>query len=357
MSERKQTNLILKIVLAVLALLAAALLLLCYASMVVPQAKLWYLSVFGLMSIPIIAFAVIMMLACCRKAPKFAVFLLILLLPSISIVRRNFQLSSGGEAAAGNSLKIMTYNVGGYNHSDLGTSGEATNKCMEEIAELIKKENPDIACFQEAGSGYLTENLFKKRLDGYYYHRKNGSLTISKFPIADGGFVDFENSSNMAIFTDIQLPDAGKVRVYNCHFQSYQISPSRVAKSMANGETEEIAKAEVKIRTALKKRSGQVDEIAAAIDSCGLPVIVTGDFNDTPVSYTYTQMKRNKQDTFVKAGKGFGATFSLFWPAFRIDYIFCPKTWKPVSHKTIRVNHSDHYPCFAVVTTAKQGLN
>ena len=62
------------------------------------------------------------------------------------------------------------------------------------------------------------------------------------------------------------------------------------------------------------------------------------------MSYTYQRMKRGRKDTFVEAGKGFGATFSLLWPMLRIDYVLIPKRCKGVTHEVPRIPYSDHYP-------------
>ena len=57
-----------------------------------------------------------------------------------------------------------------------------------------------------------------------------------------------------------------------------------------------------------------------------------------------------RKDTFVEAGKGFGATYSGLWPLVRIDYVLYPKHFKAVSHRTPRLKYSDHYPVVAEIT-------
>ena len=60
-------------------------------------------------------------------------------------------------------------------------------------------------------------------------------------------------------------------------------------------------------------------------------------------------MTRGRKDTFKEAGNGFGASFATIWPMLRIDYILCPNLYKPVSHKTPKVNLSDHYPVVSTI--------
>ena len=77
------------------------------------------------------------------------------------------------------------------------------------------------------------------------------------------------------------------------------------------------------------------------------PVIICGDFNDTPLSYAYHRLSKGRKDSFKEAGKGFAATFAPLWPLLRIDYILFPKEFSGISHHTPRINLSDHYPVIA----------
>ena len=85
------------------------------------------------------------------------------------------------------------------------------------------------------------------------------------------------------------------------------------------------------------------------IENCPVEAFVCGDFNDNPISYTYYRMMRDRQDTFVQAGNGFAATYSLIWPLLRIDYILSPKSFTVVSHETPRIRLSDHYPVISEI--------
>ena len=50
-------------------------------------------------------------------------------------------------------------------------------------------------------------------------------------------------------------------------------------------------------------------------------MIVAGDFNDTPVSYTYRKIRKGLNDSFVTSGYGAGFTYRGNYPPNRIDYI------------------------------------
>ena len=77
------------------------------------------------------------------------------------------------------------------------------------------------------------------------------------------------------------------------------------------------------------------------------PVLVVGDFNDTPQSYTYAQIADNLQDAFAKKGFGLGITYGGIVPALRIDYILASPSLPILSHRIFKKEYSDHYPIVA----------
>ena len=74
------------------------------------------------------------------------------------------------------------------------------------------------------------------------------------------------------------------------------------------------------------------------------PVIVCGDFNDPPSSYTYKRISYNLKDGFVESGSGVAKTYKGLIPLLRIDYILFSKKFRSEQFQTIRQNLSDHFP-------------
>ena len=64
-----------------------------------------------------------------------------------------------------------------------------------------------------------------------------------------------------------------------------------------------------------------------------------GDFNDTPLSYTYRLMSRGLQDAFREKGRG-------FYNTFRIDYVLVSDDFEVLSYEVPSVEFSDHHPVF-----------
>jgi endonuclease/exonuclease/phosphatase family metal-dependent hydrolase len=90
--------------------------------------------------------------------------------------------------------------------------------------------------------------------------------------------------------------------------------------------------------------------MAKHIDVSPYPVIICGDFNDTPVSYTYNKIRGDRLDTFCEAGKGMPSTYRLsVVPFFRIDYILHDKNMKSSAYYVHKLDCSDHYPISSVI--------
>ena len=84
--------------------------------------------------------------------------------------------------------------------------------------------------------------------------------------------------------------------------------------------------------------------MADHIQKSPYPVIVCGDFNDTPVSYAYRQVRGNLKDAFVESGWGISNTYNGVLPSIRIDYILFDQKIKAVNYNRDKVIFSDHFP-------------
>jgi endonuclease/exonuclease/phosphatase family metal-dependent hydrolase len=95
------------------------------------------------------------------------------------------------------------------------------------------------------------------------------------------------------------------------------------------------------------KRAQQSEELKTYINKSPYPVIVAGDFNDTPVSYSYTKIRKGLKDSFVNSGYGAGFTYKGKYPANRIDYILYDNALENRYFEIIKAKYSDHYPVAA----------
>ena len=149
----------------------------------------------------------------------------------------------------------------------------------------------------------------------------------------------------MALYTDINL-DTAVVRIYNCHLESYNISPEGVIRSIG-GEDAVVETTGRKMRHTIERRPAQVEAVVRSMKESPVHSLVLGDFNDVPMSYTYQRLKAGRKDSFVAAGQGLSATYTKFRPFLRIDYILYPRDLEAVSYAVSKVRYSDHYPVIA----------
>jgi endonuclease/exonuclease/phosphatase (EEP) superfamily protein YafD len=99
----------------------------------------------------------------------------------------------------------------------------------------------------------------------------------------------------------------------------------------------------LKLKTAYIKRAEQAKKVTHHRKSSPYPVIVCGDFNDTPVSFAYHKMSTGLKDAFLQKGKGRGNTY-LGRFSLRIDYILYSNGIEALEFDKIEAELSDHYP-------------
>lgn len=337
-------------------MLAALLLALSYLSMVINPARFWLMSIAGLLFVPFSALNLFLLIWAFARRSRAFVIPLLALLPAVFFLGRyvHFTGEEQVETAPENSLKIMSWNVGRFAAGPM--SMEA---CADSVFAYIAHENPDIICLQEfcIKDGSRIRQYLRQRMAGYsseYYvftdsNNSFGNLTLSRLPVRNRGVAKFDGSTNLAIFTDYQ--HEGKVfRVYNCHFESYNISFSGIVRSIIDKNNDVFAETGVKMKRSITRRPKQVNQVFTDIENCPVETFVCGDFNDNPMSYTYHRLMRDRNDTFVEAGDGFGATYALLWPLLRIDYVLAPDSCTVHTHRSPHVKLSDHYPVITEVS-------
>ncbi len=332
----------------------AALLALSYLSIVVNPAKVWVLSIFGILFVPLMTLNILLLVwAIIRKSGSFLIPLLTLL-PSFFFIGRYVQMNSDeviAEPAAVNTVKIVSWNVGRFAMHDKSLGNR--KDCVDSIFRFIRKQDADIICLQEFHvsdasrvRAYLREKMSGYGSEYYLFTERGGhcgNLTLSRIPVLGKGKIKFDESANLAIYTDYQVGDRS-FRVYNCHFESYNVSFTGLIRAVARRDSVVMAETGTRVKRSITRRPKQVDKVFTDIENCPVPSFVCGDFNDNPMSYTYYRMTRDRSDAFVEAGDGFGATYSLLWPMLRIDYVLYPESYRALSHDIPRVPYSDHYP-------------
>jgi endonuclease/exonuclease/phosphatase family metal-dependent hydrolase len=238
-----------------------------------------------------------------------------------------------------------------------GDKGSNQRNNANKIVDYLNGQNADIICLQDVQLGrnnaFNAANAVKEleSIKHYHFGRSSvtyGVVTFTRYPILKMGEIRTKKSSNIAIYTDV-LIDSDTVRIFNIHLQSYKIDPKKYSIIESPGiadqnDLKEVREIGSKLKRGFQYRAEQVREISDFVEKTPYPVIICGDFNDTPVSYAYQQILGNRNDAFVNAGRGFGRTYIGKLPSFRIDNIFYSDHFKAYNFKTANFRMSDHLP-------------
>ena len=349
----------------------AVLLIITYLSVYISPASSWIFAFIGLAYPFVLVFNIIFMIFWMVLRKWYFILSLLCILLGWSSLKRFFQIQvkHTDPVILENTISLLTYNVRLFNYYQWNKDTAA----WQNIISYIHTADPDIVCFQEfitlPGTHHDLANLKKKLSPLSYSHVyytdhlpgqiNFGMATFSKYPIVRKKMIAFDESLNGSICSDIVIHD-DTIRVFNCHLQSirlrkdYNYLLDSLIFNISEKQLDEFRDLSVRMRQAYVQRAEQVDILVKHVNSSPFPVIVCGDFNDTPVSYTYNRLARNLKDAFIESGSGIGNTFRGNFPYVRIDYVLYSSPFKSHHYHTKKVNWSDHFPVMTYFTIAEK---
>jgi endonuclease/exonuclease/phosphatase family metal-dependent hydrolase len=361
----------------VLNILAVVALGLAFLAAWISPETIWWLALFGLGFEILFVINLLFVIYWMIVRDKRFILSLLLVLAGVGkifgIVQINFSSEKEEILKEKGYIKVMSFNVRLFDLYNWFHNSTTRNK----IFEFLKKESPDIICFQEFYSSDKKDPSFRNEDTLCYYLnaafsqieytltlRKTdhwGIATYSKYPIVNKEALHFaKRGGNIFIMSDIKIGN-DTVRVFNTHLESVRFGWSDY-KFIENLNNDDVEQDELKgsltilrhLRQAFIKRARQVDLLHDSIAASPYPVILCGDFNDTPSSYTYSVLSDNLKDAFRESGNGSGKTYAGPFPSFRIDYIFHDRSVSSQAYTTIYEKLSDHYPVSCMVKVRKR---
>jgi endonuclease/exonuclease/phosphatase family metal-dependent hydrolase len=339
-------------------------LLLAYVAPYIKPSSFWPIAFFGLALPYLYLLNVLFLLIWVALANVRFILPLLILIIGYESVPRYFQLRVNQNVEQENAIKVMSFNVRVFDLYMWSKDKSTRNQ----IFEFLNEEQPDVLCLQEFyqadsirnGYEFKTLDTLVKFLNAKNYHthytttlRKTdhwGLVTFSRYPILNKGVVPFkESAGNSCIYTDLKV--GPKIyRIYNAHLASIKLNKhdyKAMKKINQNDYSNDFGDERLlvnKLKAGFIRRADQADSIRASIESSPYPVILCGDFNDTPSSYAYQTLKGELIDGFVESGSGFGQTYIGEFPSFRIDYIFHDDILESENFTTHSERLSDHHP-------------
>jgi len=265
---------------------------------------------------------------------------------------------------SGDKFSVFSYNVNLFRLY----SWADTPPTMTEIAALVRRTEADVICLQEFTTSddrfpdSIASTLFAPFSHIHYtLHHGNlhhGVAIFSKFPILKRGVIEFADSYNCAIYADLSI-GTDTIRVYSNHFQSFRLhrnnlnfirAPQFISRANLLFQISDILK---KLYRTLQRQAKQALLVRNSVENSPYPVLVCGDFNATPFTYTYATLSHGMHDTFHEVRKGYGATFFTLFPPMRIDFILHTPSLYPYTFQVLRSPYSDHYPVLASFSLTK----
>lgn len=273
-----------------------------------------------------------------------------------SFVPLFFQVGGNQDAEpADDTIKILTLNTHAFKGLDSDTLMTADSGAML-FLELIDREQPDVMCLQEFFRPKRLSIVDSFEARGYKYHygvhgsnTRSQAILFSRCRMVKG--YDMDRKSKF--YADIEK-NGHTVRVCCVHLDSYQLNDDDLEsfENLSHAKTDSSTHRLMKkfAETTRQHEREWKEELYPLVEESTVPLIIAGDFNDTPASYIYQQATEVLADPYVEQGRGFGTTYHGPYPAFRIDYILHSHDLEALSYKRIPSAVSDHYP---VVVTFK----
>lgn len=332
--------------------LFALLLLISYLAFYIPPSPGWFFGLLGL-AYPVLlignaAFVVVWVVF--RK--KYILISLITILMGWNHIGRHVGLGIQ-ERKKDDGIKVMSYNIQGNRYRP--HSGEL----LKELTVYLNEKKPKIICLQEffLKDKQLKDFLANLQLQGHEPTisppHTHGLLTYTSLPVMRSGGVK-SGGDYFAIYHDMLLKE-DTVRVYNMQLASIHLQQEKELFDQERSWESTKSRRRIlsmfrKFNLAYTQRTSEVEILKKHIAGCDYPVILCGDFNDTPLSYTYRKLSQNMQDPFRGRGSGFGNTHNENLPPIRIDYILHDETFDTEYYSIDKPNLSDHFPVIVVLS-------
>ena len=258
-------------------------------------------------------------------------------------------------------LTVLTWNTNAMNRHKKPKDNE--------VLKYLTAQDADVVCLQEVdvykSNQFLTLQEVKDAMRTKYRYsyldfsvynnwRQFGTMVWSKYPLIHKQSIHYSTRSNLSNRCDIVV-GTDTIRLINNHLESYSFSPQDIAEAESQRNYEGVRssakKLEEKWKRARPLRREQARIVRKEIDESPYPVIVVGDFNSTPVSYTYLKISHGLHDAWAETSWGrWGTTCKKRGLGVHIDYILSSEELVPVIC-TIHneTTGSDHRPVVATL--------
>jgi len=226
-------------------------------------------------------------------------------------------------------FRVLSYNI----HHGEGGDGKID---LKRIAAFIKETKADIVGLQEIDRG--VERTARQDFPKELAKLTGMQVYFERNIIYQGG--DYGN----AVLTKFPIKKKKNTR-YKMLREGEQRGVLQLVLDV-HGKDLLFMDTHIDYRPEDDERVINADELKQIVADAGkMPVILCGDFNDSPGSRTHQKMKTFLDDTWELIGQGKGFTIPVETPDNRIDYIWISKeTIEPLKIEVPKTDVSDHLP-------------
>lgn len=338
------------------------LLLLTNFSPIIAPDLFWPISILGLAFPLILGINILFFLGWLLLGRKYLFYSALAIILSYSLVFDHVQLmkSKDSDALSSDTLQIFSFNARNLSNTNISIGDRMIR---ENILDFVMDQKADFLCFQEFQSyptrGVYSVKDFKQQLEHKYYHKTPYLLEnthefvdllvmYSRFPIQDSKDFYMDGKS-YGFWVDINMH--GKIyRIFNLHLESnhfnkndYDIFSDKEV-NLNQKKRNQMFLLVQKLKKYSVKRSYQAKTIRTEINNSPYPVIVAGDFNDTPASYTYQHIRGGLIDAFKEKARGYSNTYNGNLPPMRIDFLLFDPQIDIFDYQVLKPDFSDHFP-------------
>jgi vancomycin resistance protein VanJ len=288
----------------------------------------WWATV-ALMYLPRIGFAIpfpFVVAAVWWWAPRWLLVLQAVSLYLLIVPLMGFTLAFPAPAAPGvASVRIVTYNI-----------GKAGSRLPDAIAQ-IQRFAPDIVAVQSVYPG--DEAALKAAFAGWHLHADSQFLTASRFAIREASIpppLQYASGTGGARYVRVTFETPmGPVDVFNVHATSPRegldaLREGGFGRSFLSGRMFDLKTTQF-VENNAYRRGRQIAGLAEAARASRNAVVIAGDTNLPGLSRIFGEHLSSFQDSFQRAGRGFGYSFPASHPWMRIDRILVNERLRPLS--------------------------
>ncbi len=261
-------------------------------------------------------------------------------------------------------LRILAYNIAhgrGPTNGNWDESGQLKRRRIEQIAELIREQNPDVVILNEVDfnatwSGHQNQAEAIARLVGYDHRAEQrnldlqfiygswvfGNAVLSKFPIVSAQPVRYP------VLSGWEHALAGSKQGIAC---TLQLSPEEQVRVIA---------VHLEVRSA-PVRKASAEALLSDLEQAEVPTVLAGDFNSSLSEQEDARWPTGQTALDLLAGSGAiqlpptknprvdDFTFSSTDPQRVIDWILIPPETRYAEYRVLPSELSDHRPVMAVI--------